>query len=179
MSVPLVYKANPKSAGQLGKFSCGGVSQVQVTDARTDKTLGVRTHESKPLKADVTAGSDAAAWVRDGVQTYLGQNGLDSWASGPRLMVSLEKVRTSETIWHRASYQAHVFLSAQLQGPAGKACWKGNAEGVGDNYGYAGSVENYQETLNSALDAATLNLAQSPDFGAALCHCDSSASAQR
>jgi hypothetical protein len=163
----------------MGNFSCGGVSQVQVTDARTDKTLGVRTHESKPLKADVSAGGDAVAWVHDGVQTYLGQNGLDARASGPQLLVSLEKVCTSESIWHRSGYQAHVFLSAQLQGPAGKACWKGSAEGVGDNYGYAGSVVNYQETLNSALDAATLNLAESPGFGAALCHCDSPASAQR
>jgi len=178
MTVPLVYKANPKSAGQLGKFSCG-VSQLQVTDARTEKTLGVRTHESKPLRADVSAGSDPAVWVRDGVQTYLGQNGLSTAASGPQLRVSLEKLRTSESIWHRSSYEAHVFLTAQLQGAAGKECWKGSAEGAGDNYGYAGSIVNYQETLNSALDAATLQLAQSPGFQGALCSCGPAASARR
>lgn len=179
MSVPLVYKANPISAGQLGKFSCGVVSQLEVADGRTEKTLGVRTHESKPLRADVNAGSDVAAWVRDGMETYLGQNGVSVQASGPQLRVSLDKLRTSESIWHRSSYQAHIFLSARLQGPGGKECWKGNAEGAGDNYGYAGSIVNYQETLNSALDAATLQLAGSPGFEGALCSCGSAASARR
>ena len=39
------------------------------------------------------------------------------------------------------------------------------------NYGYAGSVQDYQETLNGALDAASMHLAESQGFRAALCHC--------
>jgi hypothetical protein len=43
--------------------------------------------------------------------------------------------------------------------------------GAAGNYGHCGSIQNYQETLNSALDAATLHMAQSQGFKDAVCHC--------
>ena len=62
-------------------------------------------------------------------------------------------------------------MDAELRSAAGKVCWKGSVEGQGGNYGYAGSIPNYQETLNAALDAATSNMIQAPGFKEALCHC--------
>lgn len=44
-------------------------------------------------------------------------------------------------------------------------------DGTAGNYGYAGSVPNYQETLNGALDNASLHLAESQGFKDGLCHC--------
>jgi hypothetical protein len=170
LSIPLVYKANLKNAGILGSLPCLTSVQMQVTDTRTDKTLGVRTHESKPLKANVTAGSDPAAWVRDGVQGFLAQNGVTQ-GSGPRLLIALDTLRTTESIWHRASYEAQVAMTGELQSPSGRICWKGTGAGHADNYGYAGSVENYQEALNSALDDATRQMSESAGFKDALCHC--------
>jgi hypothetical protein len=155
----------------LGGLSCSAVSQVQAQDARTQKTLGTRVHESKPLHADVTAGSDPAAWVADGVRGVLKQNGFSSEGGGPRLLVTLDALHTVESIWHRSSYDARIALSGELQSPAGKVCWKGDVEGQGGNYGYAGSIVNYQETLNAALDAATSNMMLAPGFKDALCHC--------
>jgi hypothetical protein len=172
IAVPLAYQTNPKNAGVLGTLSCNAVSQIQVNDVRTDKTLGVRTHESKPLKADVTAASDPVAWVQSGVQGVLTQNGLVQ-GSGPKLVVTLDNLHTTESIWHRASYDARVGLSAQLQGPSGQACWKDTAEGAGGDYGYSGNIATYQGMLNSALDSATLRLVKSPGFKEALCHCGS------
>ena len=171
MSVPLAYKADRSNAGKLGSLSCSAISQVQISDARTDKTLGVRTHESKPLKADVTAGGDPAAWVRDGVQGVLGQNGVSFQGSGSKLLVSLDTLRTTESIWHRSTYGADVALTGQLLAASGKACWKGTGAGSSSDYGYAGSIENYQETLNEALDRAILQMTQSQSFKDALCHC--------
>ena len=170
LSVPLVYKFNPKNAGILGTFPCAASAQIQVSDARGDNTLGVRTHESKPLKADVTAGSDPAVWVRDGVQGFLGQNGV-TFQGGPTLLLSIDTLHTTETIWHRAGYDAEISMSGQLRSPSGKPCWQGTVAGKGGNYGYAGSVENYQATLNEALDNATLQMAQPQAFKEALCHC--------
>jgi hypothetical protein len=46
-------------------------------------------------------------------------------------------------------------------------------EGKGGNYGYSGSIENYQETLNSALDDATQHILDSPQFESAVCQCAS------
>jgi hypothetical protein len=171
LSIPLVYKSNPKNAGAVGGLSCPVISQVQVTDARIDKTLGVRTHESKPLKAEVSAGSDPAAWARDGVLAVLAQNGVTGQGVAPQLVVAIETLRTTETIWHRGSYAAQMTMSGWLRSPSGRICWQGTGSGSGGNYGYAGSIEDYQETLNSALDAATVQLAQSPGFKDALCHC--------
>jgi len=171
LAIPLVYKATAANAGMVGSLSCNAISDVQVTDARGDRTLGVRTHESKPLKADVSAGSDPVTWVRDGVQGVLAQNGVNLQGSGPKLLVSLDTLRTTESIWYRSSYGAQAVLTGQLQAASGKVCWKGTGAGSGSNYGYSGSIQNYQETLNSALDAATVQMAQSQGFKDALCHC--------
>jgi uncharacterized lipoprotein YajG len=170
MNVPLKYTANSKDATAVGNLSCSAISQVQVTDGRTDKTLGERVHESKPLKAQVTTSSDVAAWVQDGVQSMLTQNGF-KLGSGPKLNISVETVRTKESIWHRSSYDAQVVFKSQLLSPAGNSCWTETIQGRDGAYGYSGSVENYQQALNNALDTASLNLAQLGSFKEALCKC--------
>jgi Uncharacterized lipoprotein len=171
LSVPLAYSEDAKNAGQVGALMCNAVSQLQVSDARTEKLLGIRTHESKPLKADVSASTDPAAWVQSGVQAYLTQNGVRFAGSGPRLLVSIDSLNTTESVWVRSSYAAGIALTGRLQNPAGKVCWQATSQGHGGNYGYSGSVENYQETLNEALDDATRALVTAPGFKEALCHC--------
>lgn len=91
LTVPLAYRASSASAGALGTLSCNTIAQLQVTDARTDKTLGTRVQQT------------------------------------------------------------------------------GSGKSV--NYGYSGSIENYQETLSEALERAVVTMAQSPGFKDALCHC--------
>jgi hypothetical protein len=171
VTVPLVYKPSPKTLGLLNSFPCNAIARVQVTDARTEKTLGLRAHESKPLKAEVSASGDAASWVEDGVQKYLAQAGIHFEGGGPALSLSLDSLRTSESILRRSSYEARTALTGRLRTPAGKSCWEGKVEGASGNYGYSGSILDYQETLNSALDAATQHMTESQGFRDALCHC--------
>ena len=170
LTVPLAYKPDSKPV-LVGSFSCTAIARVQGFDARGDKTLGVRTHESKPLKADVTLGSDPVPWVQEGVQHILGQNGVVFQGRGPALLVWVNSLRTTESIWHRSSYDAQVSLVAQLQSPSGKICWQGTGTGSAGDYGYPGSIEDYQETLNSALDAAVAQMAGPQGFKDALCQC--------
>jgi len=171
LSVPLSYTQSPKNAGLSGALACNALSQVQVSDARSDKTLGVRVHESQPLKADVTAASDPGVWVQQGMQSVLAQNGVIFQNKGPQLLVSIDALHTTESIWHRSSYQATIAITGRLESPSGKACWQETSRGQAENYGYSGSNEDYQETLNSALDTATLNLAQLQGFRDGLCKC--------
>ncbi|MFL6604557.1 MAG: YajG family lipoprotein [Steroidobacteraceae bacterium] len=174
LAVPLAYKAEARAVPVTASTSsCLALSRVEVEDRRSDKLLGVRFHESKPLKADVTAASDPAAWVRDGMQTILSAKGLPPAPSGPKLLVELRALRTEENIWHRSGYAAKISLIARVQSPSGKVCMEQFAEGKGGNYGYSGSIENYQETLNSALDDATQHILDSPLLENALCHCGS------
>jgi hypothetical protein len=58
-----------------------------------------------------------------------------------------------------------------LPAGGGPACWSERAEGSSENYGYAGSIENYQETLNQALDRAAMRALSSPGFRKAVCSC--------
>ena len=170
MNVPLKYTPNSKDAMVVGTLSCSAVSQVQATDGRTDKTLGERVHESKPLKAEVTTSSDVASWVQNGVQTMLTQNGFQL-GNGPKLTITVDTVHTKESIWHRSSYDAQVVFKAQLLSAAGNSCWTETIQGRDGAYGYSGSVENYQQALNNALDTASLNLVQLGSFKEALCKC--------
>jgi hypothetical protein len=172
MSVPLLYTPSPRNAGLLGTLTCNAISEIQVSDARTDKTLGTRVHESLPLKAEVTTGSDAATWVQNGLQSVLTQNGITIQGNGPKLSVALDSLHTNESIWHRSGYDARLALTARLQAPSGKVCWNATVQGTGGNYGYSGSIVNYQQTLNGALDDASVNLAQLQGFKDALCKCE-------
>lgn len=170
LSVPLAYKA-PEKPVFLHAAACGAFSSIKVADLREDKQLGIRFHETKPLKAEVTAANDPAGWVQDGMQRYLTSHGVAVAPRGPELLVDLHVLRTEEDIWHRASYDARVSVLARLQAPSGKVCAEESVEGKAGNYGYAGSTENYQETLNSALDDVSQHLLDDPQFATALCQC--------
>ena len=171
LSVPLAYSPTAGAPGIPGTLACATIGPVEVTDGRADKSLGIRTLQNKPLKASVSTGSDPTAWVRQGVDSYFSHNGLKVQGNGPKLALTLDQLNTTESVYHRASYEAHVALTGELKSPSGKSCWKGTVEGKGGNYGYAGSTENYQETLNSALDSASQQLAAPQAFRDALCHC--------
>ncbi len=171
MNVPLSYVPGPRNTEVVGTVACNAIAQLQVTDARADKTLGERTHESKPLHALVTTSSDVASWAQQGLTAVLGQNGYVVQGSGPKVSISIDTLRTNESLWHRASYNARLALTGRVLSAAGNSCWSGTVQGAADNYGYAGSVVNYQQTLNSALDAAGLSLAQQQGFKDALCQC--------
>lgn len=171
LTVPLAYNYVRTPNAALQSPACSSLAGVQVNDKRTDKSLGVRYHESKALKAEVTAGTDPARWIQFGVEGFLNANGVKITSQGPALILNLESLRTSENIYHRSGYEARIQLGAALKSPSGKVCWQESQDGKAGNYGYSGSIENYQETLNSALDVVTAHMLNTASFTAALCHC--------
>lgn len=170
LSVPLAYKSEPRPQQVLEAYSCPVSVQVRVDDKRVDKLLGERVLEGKPVKADVSTASDPASWVRNGIEDYLSRSGVKI-APGPNLDIQLESLRTAENVWHRAGYDARIGMEAQLKSPSGKSCWQSSIAGKSGNYGYAGSIDNYQETLNGALDDAASHIVDAAGFKTALCQC--------
>ena len=174
VSFPLQYKMVATAAEFPTLSSCAGVSKVEVEDARDSKTLGKRSIEGNATaSADVTTTTSVTDWVRTGFEQALTRSGAaTNKAGGPTLHVRIEQIRTIENVLHRAGYEGHLGLSAQLV-PArgGAACWKGSADSQGENYGYPGSAENYNETLNHALDRAIIKLIGASDFKTAACDC--------
>lgn len=173
VAVPLQYKtmSSPGEFPALG--SCAGVSAVRVTDARSDTVLGKRFVEGKNVPAAaVTASSDVAVWVRTAVLEELSRAGATTAkADAPTLTIKVDQINTTENVLHRSGYEARVAISADLAGSNGTSCWKDRAEGFAENYGYAGSIVNYQETLNHALDRAMIRLMNSAEFKKAVCGC--------
>ncbi|HEY1768720.1 MAG TPA: YajG family lipoprotein [Chthoniobacterales bacterium] len=174
LSVPLSYK----TMAEPGDFStlppCAAISEVQVVDARSDKTIGKRYIEDKPSAiAPVTAASDVAAWVRSGAEQVLKQSGVSLGKPGaPILRLSVEQIRTNENVVHRSGYDGRIVISGKLSKPgSGRVCWVDRASGAAENYGYTGSVENYQETLNHALDRAIIAFTNTAGFREAVCRC--------
>jgi hypothetical protein len=171
LTVPLVYKLDPDNNAPLTSFSCPNVGAIQVIDKRSEALLGVRFHEEKPLKADVTAGGDPLLWAQGGIESYLHQNNIKTGQSGPKLVFELDSLRTEENILHRSGYEARITASAALVSGSGKACWHDSLQSDKGNYGYVGSIDDYQEVLNRALDGISAQLVASSEFAAALCHC--------
>jgi hypothetical protein len=172
LTVPLSYVPPTDPLEVPRTLSCPAIAAVKVADLRSDPLLGERHLESKPLKADVTAGGDAAAWVDAGIQNFIAAYGLRPGGAGPTLAIDLKSLHTSENVWHRAGYEARIDLTAHVLSASGRSCWQGTFTGKAGNYGYAGSIVDYQETLNYALARAALLLVDSPEFEQGLCHCD-------
>jgi hypothetical protein len=172
ISFPLQYKMTA-SPGEFPTLPpCAAISGVQAVDSRTDKAIGKRFIEGRnAASADVTVTSDLAEWVRAGALDALKRGGVTPGSSGSTLRLSIDQIVTSENVVHRSGYEGRIVLSAELLSKSGTSCWKDRVEGSSENYGYAGSAENYRETLNHALDRAMIRLLGDPDFKKAVCSC--------
>ena len=172
LTIPLQYKTMASPAEFPTLPPCAALSKTDVRDARDEKTLGKRFVEGKNAPAAmVTTTSDVPAWVTAGVESAVKRTGVAMKAGAPVLVITLGQITTSENVLHRAGYEAHVSIDAELRSAGGAACWKGHADGSAENYGYAGSIENYQETLNHALDRAVIRILGAPEFKKAICSC--------
>jgi hypothetical protein len=67
--------------------------------------------------------------------------------------------------------RGRIVLSAELVRKGGGVCWQDRTEGASENYGYSGATDNYQETLNHALDRAMIRLLGDPGFQKSICSC--------
>ncbi len=152
--------------------SCSAISDLRVTDARSDKTIGKRFLENKSApSAAVTTISDVADWVRSGAEDALRRAGASVGKSGaPTLRLTVDQINTSENVLHRSGYEGRIVMTAELT-KGGTSCWKDRLDGFAENYGYAGSIQNYQETLNHALDRAMIRMISSSEFKRAACSC--------
>jgi hypothetical protein len=172
LTIPLQYKTMASPAEFPTLPACAALSKTEVKDARDEKALGKRFVEGKNAPAaTVSTTSDVPAWVTAAVESAVKRTGIATKAGAPILAITVEQITTSENVLHRAGYEAHVSVGAELRSAGGASCWKGHAEGMSENYGYAGSTENYQETLNHALDRAIIRVLGAPELKKTICSC--------
>jgi hypothetical protein len=171
LSIPLAYKPMADARDYSALPACAAVADVQAVDARSEKVIGRRSIEGNATAvAPVRTTGDMAAWARTAATETLKRSRVTVGGTGAIFRVTIEQIRTNENVLHRSGYDAQILVSARLS-RGGSVCWQGRAEGKAENYGYSGSVENYQETLNHALDRAMIQLLTRPGLHSAICSC--------
>ena len=152
--------------------ACAAFSGIQVADARLDKTIGKRYVKTNPsISAPISASSDVAAWVKAGAADAAQRVGISQKSSGAVLWITVRQIVLSENVARRSGYEGRISITAELVRKGDGVCWQDRVEGSSENYGYSGTPENYQETLNHALDRAMIRLLGDPGFQKNICSC--------
>jgi hypothetical protein len=153
--------------------TCSGPIAVTVTDAREKPAeAGWRFEENKPdVVYPIQMMGDAAAYVRSALEANLKRAGSPgSGETTNTLAATLVQLNLQERTYHNAEFSGGVGLELVLNAAnSSTPCWKGRISGSGADYGKAGNPENYQETLNRALEKATADLLAQKSFQEALC----------
>jgi hypothetical protein len=153
--------------------TCSGPIAVAVSDVRRNPAeAGQRFAQDQPTVVyPILMTGDAAAYVGAALEMGFkraGSPGLGQTAS--TLSVWLIQLRLEEKTFFNAEFSGAVGLEvADYVANSQTPCWRGQVTGAGTNYGRAANPENYQETLNRALEKAVSNLLAEKAFLDALC----------
>jgi hypothetical protein len=171
-SIALKYHPTEEPSATPPVHTCAALSVLKIEDARTEKDPGRRALEGKPdVASPILLADDPMPWIKQAVDLHFKRAGLLTNAAGkPSGLMKLEQIAMSETVYIRADYSGRVTLSLDLLAPStGRTCWSARVTGFSENAGYAGNAENYNETLNQALDKALIQLLSTTELSANLC----------
>lgn len=171
-SIALRYHPTEQPSATPPVHTCAALMQLKLEDARTVKDPGRRALERNPeIAQPIYLAADPMPWFKQAVDLHFKRAGLlTNAADKPSGVMKLEQIQMSETVLVRADYNGRVTLSLDLMAPAtGRTCWSARVTGFAENAGYAGNSENYNETLNQALDKALIQLLSTSELSANLC----------
>lgn len=177
-SGPRAASSFPASYVQSDQFppalpSCAAPIGLAVSDARTDTaSVGRRFWEEHPNQDyPIRLEGSPESFIQQGLERALVRAGQPAQAGNAKnLTVKVTQLSVEEKVFRNSEYDGLVTLEVALGSPGSEQpCWTGRIRGVSENYGKAGSEQNYQETLSRALDHAASELFSKPDFGQALC----------
>ena len=170
--MPLYYQPVASPGEYPTMAACAALSSIQVKDSRLDRTIGKRYIETNPsVTAPLTTSSEVPVWVKTGAAGAAQRAGIKETASAPILRLTVRQIGVSENVARRSGFEGRIEISAELVRKGGATCWQDRFEGTSENYGYSGQNDNYQETLNHALDRAMIRLFNDPGFQKTICAC--------
>jgi len=151
--------------------ACAASPSLTVTAAAVNRqAVGERFEEDKPaVRYPIAMHGDVARYVEDGLTASFRRAGKSADGRAVLVRVEVASVQLVEKTFHNAEYKGMVTLDVTVPAADGTACWTGRVVGDGENYGRAGSDENYEETLARTVDAAARTLLRERGFGDALC----------
>jgi len=150
---------------------CAVLPSLAVTAAAVHRQdVGERFEEDKPaVRYPIAMRGDVARYVDDALKASLRRAGPTPEGRAVLVRVEVASVQLVEKTFHNAEYKGSVTLDVTVPAADGTVCWTGRIVGDGENYGRAGSEENYEETLARTVDAAARTLLRDRGFGDALC----------
>ena len=152
---------------------CAAVAALTVADPRPEPLkVGRRFHESRPQdKFAIRATSEPAAWVKAGLVEAFRSAALPSNVAGKgAVQATIAALDIEEKSAFNSTFKARLVLDVTVSAPGtNQPCWAGRVEGTSENYGEAGKDQNYIETLNHALDRASVALFMEKGFLDAAC----------
>jgi hypothetical protein len=152
--------------------ACVAFRTLNVSDGRADKRLaGVRSLQEKADRSDIFMEGDVELWLRAGVTRGLDHaNFQEEDDASFDLNISLAALHIDEVAFRNSTYDGRVVLDVELVDvSSGESVWKERTDGTAKNYGRPGKRENYQETINHALDRAVANSVNNMELRDKLC----------
>jgi hypothetical protein len=152
--------------------ACAAIATLTVTDSRAEPLkVGRRFHEDRPQdKYAIRATSEPAAWVKAGLTEAFKGSALPTVAGKAGVQVTIAALDLDEKSSFNSTFKARVVLDVTVTKPGtSEACWAGRVEGQAENYGEAGKDQNYIETMNHAMDRASVALFMEKGFVDATC----------
>ncbi len=140
--------------------ACAVFRELTVVDARPEgRADGVRTIQDREGRSDIFMDGDVESWFHAGVARGLVESHFPQDPSaGLDLTMKLAAIRIEEVAYRNSTFAGRVIIDVELSRTGGGGpVWSHRTDGFAQNYGRPGKTENYQETVNHALDRAVMS----------------------
>lgn len=171
ISFPASYHPEGSGSHIDAAPACAVFRELTVLDTRPGGADGVRTIQDADERSDISMAGDVEAWFQAGVARGMVQSHFPTAPSASLdLTLKLAAVRIEEVAYRNSTYEGRVIIDMELSRPDGAgSVWSHRTDGVAQNYGRPGKSENYQETVNHALDRAVANAVNNDELRDRLC----------
>lgn len=170
----MMFETKYLSSGERAAAApnCGAIRQVAIKDTRPDPGLvGDRARDDLPQPYPLRMVGDSGAWAQTVIETMARSAGyaVGDAPQYPTLQVTLRNIELHERVFSNADYTSRVVIEGAVLLPNGQTCFANTFEGDARNYGRAASDENYQQTINHALEKAVVSMLDNTGIRDGLC----------
>ncbi len=173
---PITFPANyePMQSGReiTAAPACAVFRELTVVDDRPEGSAdGVRTIQDREGRSDIFMDGDVKAWFQAGVARGLVKSHFPQDPSADLdLTMKLTGIHIEEVAYRNSTFEGRVIIDIELSRTgSGGAVWSHRTDGSAQNYGRPGKTENYQETVNHALDRAVTSAVNNEALRQKLC----------
>ena len=172
ITFPADYEPMQSGSDITAAPACAVFRELTVLDDRpAGSTDGVRTVQDREGQSDIFMDGDVKAWFQAGVARGMVKSHFPQDPSaGLDLTMKLALIQIEEVAYRNSTFEGRVIIDIELSRAGnGGSVWSHRTDGSAQNYGRPGKTENYQETVNHALDRAVASAVNNEELRQRLC----------